>query len=234
MSAILPIDITLPPAATTRSSNVSPCGRRRVVLAVRRALEGVRGFADERPRDDAADIERLGQLLRDRTDGVEPLETEMRLVRGDLKHRVGRGVADRLAGADVLLAQLADDVGAGGVAIAEDAGQAAARDQRGDEIGREARPRAWEKSPGERHRQAGDFPMAARRVLADTALRGASIGAFDAAGRIEAGAMARPRRGRGARGSAGATARRANPRGRRGPRGTRARCDRAYRRRRRR
>ena len=51
----------------------------------------------------------------------------MLLVRGDLEDAVDRGVADRLAGADVLLAELVDDRGARGVAVAEDAGQLAPR-----------------------------------------------------------------------------------------------------------
>ncbi len=51
----------------------------------------------------------------------------MRLVGGDLEDRIGGGVADRLAGADMLLAEARDDLGAGGVAVAEYAGQAGLR-----------------------------------------------------------------------------------------------------------
>ena len=56
-------------------------------------------------------------------DLVEPLQPEMLLVRADLQDGIGGGVADRLAGPDVLLAELLDDVGAGGVLVAENAGQ---------------------------------------------------------------------------------------------------------------
>ena len=60
---------------------------------------------------------------RDAADLVEPLEPEMLFVRADLEDGIGGGVADRLAGADVLLAELLDHVGAGGVAVAENAGE---------------------------------------------------------------------------------------------------------------
>ena len=60
---------------------------------------------------------------RDAADLVEPLQPEMLFVRADLQDGIGGGVADRLAGADVLLAELLDHVGAGGVLVAEDAGK---------------------------------------------------------------------------------------------------------------
>ena len=91
----------------------------------------------------------------------------MRLVRRDLEDRIGRGVADRLAGPDMLLAEFGDDHGARGVSVAEDARQV--------RLARSARPSASlgkhgtvsrEIAPVEHHRHAGDLPMAGWRVLA--------------------------------------------------------------------
>jgi len=55
---------------------------------------------------------------------VQPLQTKDVLVGGDLHHAVGRGVEDRLAGAQMFLAEPGDDLGAAGVAVAEHAWQA--------------------------------------------------------------------------------------------------------------
>ena len=52
---------------------------------------------------------------------VEPIEAEVRLVRGDLQHAVGRGVEDRLAGADVLLAEVVQHRHARRMGVAEGA-----------------------------------------------------------------------------------------------------------------
>jgi hypothetical protein len=43
----------------------------------------------------------------------------MDFMRGDLQDRVDGGVTDRLAGADVFLAEAFDDLGAGRMAVAE-------------------------------------------------------------------------------------------------------------------
>ena len=93
------------------------------VLAVAGALELAGLLADERPGDDAADAQRVAELSADPADLVEPLQPEMLFVSADLQDGIGGGVADRLAGADVLLAELLDDVGAGGMPVAENAGK---------------------------------------------------------------------------------------------------------------
>ena len=67
---------------------------------------------------------------RDQAELIETTESEMLLVGGDLEHRVRRRVADGLAGADMLFAELGDDLGSGSVAIPEDAGQARFLDER--------------------------------------------------------------------------------------------------------
>jgi hypothetical protein len=97
--------------------------RHGIVAAVGGALEVGRRLADEGPGDDAADVQRVDQPANDLAERIEPLEAEMGLVRGDLEDGIGRGVADRLAGADVLLAEAGDDVRARGMAVAEDAGK---------------------------------------------------------------------------------------------------------------
>ena len=206
--------------------------RRGQVLAVGGAAERVRALAHERPCDHAADIERLGQLLGDRADRVEPLEPEMRLVRGDLEHRVGRGVADRLAAADVLLAEVADDVGAGRVAVAQDAGKGAARGERRRPAPAGSMAGCWETGPSGTARAARRSPNGrsacpCRRSLPPHC----HMRLRYAAPRARGSDPAASRRARAAPGSAGAAARRAGRRGRRGPRGRPARCVRACRRR---
>ena len=66
------------------------------------------GLADERTRDDPADIQRIDQFPHRLAKRIEPLQAEMRLMRGDLDDGIGGCVADRLAGADVLLAEILD------------------------------------------------------------------------------------------------------------------------------
>ena len=76
--------------------------RQRVVVAIGRPRETA-GRADERPRDDAADAEALAhELVRDLARAVQLRHGHDRLVRGDLKHAVGRRVDDQRAGPHVL------------------------------------------------------------------------------------------------------------------------------------
>ena len=90
------------PPLVSVSRIVSAGGGVGEILAVAGALEPVFGRADEGPRDDAADIERVAELPGDAAELVEPLEPERLLMRGDLQDAVDRGVADRLAGPHVL------------------------------------------------------------------------------------------------------------------------------------
>ena len=113
-----------PAAARDQPVEQRRFGRRDGVVApVGGALEGRGGLADERPRDDPADIQRIDQLAHDLAELIKPLEAEMGLVRGDLEDRIGGCVADRLAGPDVLLAEPLDDLGSRRMAVAQDAGQ---------------------------------------------------------------------------------------------------------------
>ncbi len=136
------------------------------VLPVGRALERAAALADEGAGDDAADHQRIDDTAADAAEVVEPLQSEMRLVRGDLQHAVDRGVEDRLAGADALLAEILDDRRSRSVTIAEDAGQSALADDRSADLGRKARLRVREVAPFERDGATGDLPMAGWRVLA--------------------------------------------------------------------
>jgi hypothetical protein len=86
-----------------------------------------------------------------RQDLVQPLEPEGLLVRGDLKDAVDRGVADGLAGPQVLGPELVDDGGPGGVAVAEDAGEPRLAHERRDKLRRERRDGVREVAPGKRH-----------------------------------------------------------------------------------
>ena len=85
-------------ASLRRALQEIAVGRRHgEILAVRRADEIIRGPADKGPRDDPPDPERIAETARDAAELIEPLEPEGFLMRGDLEHRVGRGVADRLS-----------------------------------------------------------------------------------------------------------------------------------------
>src|SRR3546814_9927242 len=125
------------PPGSTRTDTLFPYttlfrsqGRRRwrgrVIVAVVAALEAGRIGADERPCDDAADAVFVHILARDLAQAVQAFQPERLLVRGDLQHRIGRGVEDRLAAADVLHAQRGDDRGPRGLGVAEQAGGAGA------------------------------------------------------------------------------------------------------------
>ena len=82
------------------------------ILAIGRADEIFRRFADEWARDHPPDLQRIAETPPDAAELVEPLEPKSLFVRGDLKDRVGRGVADRLPRPYMLLAELLDDGGA--------------------------------------------------------------------------------------------------------------------------
>ena len=148
--------------------------RHGIVTPVVRALERGGGFPDERPGDHPADPQGIDQPAHGGAEFVEPLQPEMLLVRGNLKDGIDRGVADRLAGTDMLLAETLDDLGAWRVAVAEDTRHLAFADHRLGQFGRKGRYRVGEVTPVEAHRQRGDFPVARRRVLAaGNLLRGA-------------------------------------------------------------
>ena len=61
----------------------------------------------------------------------------MRLMSGDLNDGIGRSIEYRLAGPDMLLAIFVDDIGAGGMLVAEDAGQLCAAHGIGNQTVRE-------------------------------------------------------------------------------------------------
>ena len=90
----------------------------------------------------------------------------MLLVRGDLEHAVGGGVADRTTGADMLFPQPRDDLGAGGVAVPQNAVRARERRDLFGQILGERGLLVREIVPVPRHRHAGQFPVARRSVLA--------------------------------------------------------------------
>ncbi|MCY1242890.1 hypothetical protein D9M72_558830 [compost metagenome] len=103
-------------------------------------------------------------------------------MRRDLEDRVRRGVADRLAAAHVLLAVAGDDVGAGSMAIAEDAGNVAFAADGFDELGRKGIAFSRKVTPIEHDRRAADFPVPGGRVLAARDFAGGAKGTIDPIG----------------------------------------------------
>ena len=108
-SSILPMATTGRPAAVSWSSSVGAERDQGEVAAVRGPAEGARR-ADERARDDPPDSQAdPRELVRDLAPSIQLRDRHDVLVRGDLEHAVGRRVDDRLAGAQVLRAELLDD-----------------------------------------------------------------------------------------------------------------------------
>ncbi len=158
MSAILPIETTSRPAFDVTSSSVGDGGgmakSRRLPVRVNVLRSApTNGRAMTRPII-------IGSMIfaRRPADFEQPLEAERLFVRGDLQHRIGGGVEDRLAGSDMLLAILGDDVGAGSMLEAEHAGEPATGDQRLGDRGWDRWNGVREVAPFERHRHAGRFP----------------------------------------------------------------------------
>ena len=81
-----------------------------------------------------ASIQRIAQAAGDPAGAVQSVETKERLMRRDLKHRVGGRVADRHARAEVGQPEVRDDVGAGCVPVAENAGQVGFGELIGEEV----------------------------------------------------------------------------------------------------
>ena len=126
----------------------------------------VRCVADERPRYDPTHFVFVYELSCDIAKLVQPFEAKRLLVTRDLKHAIGRRVYDRLAGLYVLVAELGNDRRAGGMTVAEHAGQVSFADKFVKQVLREGIGGFVEIAPIEQHRHAGDFPMTAGRVLA--------------------------------------------------------------------
>src|SRR5208283_3635855 len=140
------------------------------ILAVWRADEAAAWAPFERPRDHAADVERVAEAPRDLAQLIEPVAAKNGFMRGDLQNRIRRRVADWRLGPNVLGAETLDDLDSRRMAIAEDARKPALGDQGRGQLGRKARLGFWKIPPGLQARRPGDFPMAGRRILARRAL----------------------------------------------------------------
>ncbi len=148
--------------ATARFQHIEQCRGSRwcgVVVPVGRALEARRAAADKGPRDDPTDAIGINQRARHLTQCVQTLQPERGFVRGDLQHRIGRGVDNRPTAAQVLFAELRDDLGARRMAIAEHAFGAGGLRDGLQEFGRKTLATRFEIAPVEIDRQAAELPM---------------------------------------------------------------------------
>src|SRR3954471_19157856 len=150
-------------------------GRHGKVASVGGSLEITPGCTDERPRDHAADIEGIDQPARNRTNFIKPLQPEALLMRGNLKYAVRRRVTDRLPGLHVLVAELFDDLGSGGVPVAKDAREGSLLQEFPDQFLRKAGLRLREVSPVEPNGYAGNLPVTRRCILSAGLLARASV-----------------------------------------------------------
>ena len=90
-------------------------------MAARRAGKVGGAVPHKRSGNDTADAVLPGeQLPRLGTDLIELFHRDKGFVRSDLEHAVGGGVNDERTGPEMLLAVVADDIGAGIGLVAED------------------------------------------------------------------------------------------------------------------
>ena len=174
MSSILPIAEDRPARGGQAVQQGLAPGRHREVAAVRRALEVGGGLPHERPGDHPADAElEARDLVADAAPAVQLLGRDEVLVGRDLEDAVARRVEDRRAGAEVLLAQLLQDLGARGRLVAQD-GAADPLLERLHDLGREAAGVDLERRRGH---DAGHLPVPGGGVLARAPLRHLAEGA---------------------------------------------------------
>ena len=110
----------------------------RVVATVVGAPERGTVGADEGTRDDAPNPQRIAKASHDEAKGVEPIEPEGVLVRRDLKHAVGRRVADRATRPEMGLAEGVDHGGDRHGSGTEDAVEPGFAHEARQKVGREA------------------------------------------------------------------------------------------------
>ena len=135
-------------------------------MAIARAFEFANTLTDKRACDHPTNVVVVELFACDVAQLVQTLQTEMPLVRGDLKHRIRRGIKNRLARADVFLAQFVQNHCAGRVAITQIAGQLRTCDDTIEQLLREGVGFVTEVTPIEQHRHARHFPVAGRRIFA--------------------------------------------------------------------
>ena len=110
------------------------------------------------------------------TEGIEALQTKVLLVTGDLEHRIGRGVDNGRASADMLLPQPIQYLGARGVTVAQQAGQRRLRHHTIQQILGKTRYRLGEIVPVKEYRAARQLPVAGGSILARGDLASRAIG----------------------------------------------------------
>ena len=131
--------------------------------------------ADEGTGDHPAHAElQAGDLVGHLADPIELVERDHLLVGRHLEHAVLGGVDDRPPGADVLLPQLLEDLGAGGGLVAEHPAPDALLEGL-DDLGREAARVGPEGLLGH---EPGHLPVSGRGVLAGAALGHLAEGPF--------------------------------------------------------
>ena len=191
--------------ARRRPEPIQQClagGRQRKIAAIRRPLEMARS-ANERAGDDAADAQPFaGQPVGDFARTIELRNRHDFLVRGDLKHAVGRRVHDPVAGLHVLGAELVDDHRARRGLVAEHAAAGLAREIV-EEFRRES---VWEDRKRAIEHDAHHLPVTRDGILAGRSFghaadgsRKAGIGALTG-GRAERGDAAETKRAQGRQG----------------------------------
>src|SRR5947209_1100755 len=162
-----------PPGILRISEERRSAGLDAVIPPIRRAHKIILGRPQERTGDDPAHAQRVDQFPCRYAHLIQALESEALLVCGNLEDAVGRRVADGQSGTQMRLAQLRDDLGTGGMAVAQNAADTSPLAQLLNQIAGKTRLSARKVSPFESNRHAGDFPVSRLGVLAGRYLRGA-------------------------------------------------------------
>ncbi len=139
--------------------------RDRYIATICRSLEISRTAADKRAGDDTANIIWFNQFKGDLANLVQPIQTKMLFVGGNLKHAIGRSIANRHAGFDVFFPEFGNDCCTRCMTIAKNTGQLCLLDQRIGQFSGEGRHFKREIAPIKINGHTRNFPMAAWRIL---------------------------------------------------------------------
>ena len=151
----------------------------RIILAVAGADEIAGGGANEGARDDAADVQFIGQLAGNAANFIEPFKSKTFFMRGDLNDTIGTCIDNRFSGRHVFRAEFCDDLRAGGMFVCQNSGKPGLPYHFiGKRFG-ESWSYVGEITPVEGNRHAGYFPVTGDGVLAARDFFGIAPLAFD-------------------------------------------------------
>ena len=136
-----------------------------VIVAVGGAVERLRR-AGEGPRNHTAHVHRVQMRGKRGTKRKQTVKAKTFLVRGNLEHAIGRGVADRPTSFQMRFNMLGDDGHARRMAVAQDTVRSRQLAHQRHQIGRKGGDGVRKIGPLPRHGHPCQFPMSRGRVFA--------------------------------------------------------------------